>query len=545
MKQLCQIIKKFILKNFIPLSSACILFISASALSMVPAKLLQLIIDKGFIEKSIKTLLFWIGILTLSYIIKYLCTYFSNKNLINLGNGLLKEIKSTIYNRLMSIDMSFYTKNEVGYINSRLEEVSSVDVLFSNQTLGLMSSVLEFIFAFFILIFLSWKMLLIMLIPIPLIFFSTYLISKNISAKVQASLDSSAHYSGKINETLRGIEAVKSLGYEQTENKKLNKYNDKALSNLKTQSQTFNKFSVGMSGISTMLTVVIYLVGGIFFINGSLSMGSFIAISSYIGRLYSPIFTYTTSSIIIQPAYLSLKRVAEFFFCEIDGNSELRTNQTIDEIKTISFNDISFTYPNSGQIFDKFNFSINKGNKIQISGNNGCGKSTLIRLLLKLYTPDSGTITINNIDLKEIDRSNLINHISYVPQKCYVFNDSIFANITYGLNGYDKKFLTELISNFELNSVEARLRKESNDHIGENGGRLSGGEIQKICIARALLANRKFYILDEATSNLDQASFNYLLSIINSSNDTWIVIDHKTDFSTMGFQRIKLIAKNN
>lgn len=545
MKQLSQIIRNFIAKRFVLILLACILFISASALSMVPAKLLQLIIDKGFIAKNIKALLFWIGMLTLSYLIKHLCTYYSNKNLINLGNNLLKEIKSAIYNRLMVIDMSFYTKNEVGYINSRLEEVSSVDILFSNQTLSLISSALEFIFALFILMFLSWKMLLIMLIPIPILFFATYIISKSIAVKVQVSLDSAAHYSGKINETLRGMEAVKSLGLEEKENKKLNQYNDKALNNFRTQSQTFNKFSVGMNWLSTMLSVVIYLIGGIFYIKDNLTMGSFIAISSYVGRLYSPIFNYTTASVIIQPAFLSLKRVAEFFFSKIDGNSENNAKKTIDEIKTISFNNVKFSYPDSKLIFDKFNLIINKGDKIQIAGDNGSGKSTLIRLLLKLYTPDTGTITINNIDLKEINRTNLISHISYVPQKSYVFNDSIFANITYGLQAYDPEYLTELINNFGLNSVETRLKEESNGLIGENGNRLSGGEIQKICIARALLAKRKFYILDEATSNLDQASFNYLLNIINSSKDTWLVIDHKTDFSTMGFRRIVINDKIN
>ncbi|ANW99894.1 lipid A export ATP-binding/permease MsbA [Thermoclostridium stercorarium subsp. thermolacticum DSM 2910] len=545
MRQLYQIIKNFVVKHFIHILSAFILFISASLLTMVPAKLLQLIIDKGFIAKNMKALLFWIGMLALSYLIKFVCTYYSNKNLINLGNSLLKEIKSAIYNRLMSIDMSFYTKNEVGYINSRMEEISTIDILFSNQMLGLASSVFEFIFALFILLFLNWEFLIIMLLPVPLLIWATYIISKNITVKVQASLNSAADYSGKIHETLRGMETIKSLGLEESENKKINRYNEKALGNYRTQSQAFNKFSVGMNWISTMLTVIIYLVGGIFYINGKLSMGSFIAISSYVGRLYSPVFQYTTVSVIIQPAFLSLKRVAEFFFGELEGVLETFAGKTIDEIENITFKDVTFSYSQSAKVFDKFNFSIHKGDKIQITGENGSGKSTLIRLLLKLYTPDSGTITVNGIDLKEIDRTNLISHISYVPQKSYVFNNTIHANITYGLKEYDQKYLDELIKGFGLDSVENRLKKEGDGYIGENGSRLSGGEIQKICLVRALLARRKFYILDEATSNLDEESFNYLLNIIKSSDDTWLVIDHKTDFSTIGFHKVVFKANKH
>ena len=504
---------------------------------MLPAKILQLVIDEGFLKENVRALLIYIGLLFLTYISKSIFTYTSNRQLIEIGNDILKRIKSEIYARLMSMDLTFYSKNDIGYINARVEEINSIDIIFSSQTLVLCSSLIEFILALVILYSLNWKVLIVLSIPIPILILVSYYISKKINTQIKKTLESSAEYHGKIQDTIRGMETVKSQGLEEKESEKVDEMNKTALDNQKKQSHTINSFSVGMSSVGSIINVLIYLIGGLFFIYNDLTMGSFIAISTYAMKLYSPILNYASMSVLIQPAFLALKRVSEFFFNEKQRCEE---EVLIDKIESIEFDNLYFSYPDSEEIFNGLNLRIDKGDKIHLTGPNGSGKSTLIRLLLKLIEPTDGNISINGLDLSTINKSSLISNVSYVAQRNYVFNDSIENNIKYGIENPDATLYELIIRGLNLTDVIDRLNSEGNDKIGENGARLSGGEIQKICIARALLLNKEFIIFDEALTNLDNDSFLFIMDIIKDSSATWIVIDHKNKFDKYGFKQISL-----
>lgn len=539
MKRILNIIKNYFKGRRLLLITSTTLYVLSAALAMLPAKLLQLTIDEGFIKADVSALLFFIALLFIAYILKALFTYISNRGLIEIGNGLLKKVKGEIYSRLMSMDLSFYSNNDIGYINARVEEISSIDVLFSTQTLTLLSSLLEFILALVILYSLNWKVLAILSIPIPFLLIISYIASKKISKQVKESLDSSAEYQGKMQDTLRGMETVKSQGLEKKESEKINQYNQTALDKQKKQSHTLNGFSVGMGSVGSVITVIIYLVGGLFYIAGELTMGSFIAISTYAMKLYSPILSYAGMSVMIQPAYMALKRVAEFFFNDKDKKTS-GEETTINKIGSIEFNNIHFSYQEDEKLLYGFNLKISEGDKIHIVGPNGSGKSTLIRLLLKLHEPTKGSILINDINLFKIDRSSLINQISYVSQRNYVFNESVEDNIKYGIDSPDHNLYESIVKGLHLTEIIERLADEGDEKIGENGARLSGGEIQKICLARALLLNKKVFILDEALTNLDKESFQYFMNIIAQSDGTWIVVDHQTELKKYGFLEVPI-----
>lgn len=536
MKYIKKIVKNHIKVNKLSFFSSIILYFSSAALAMLPAKIIQLIIDEGFLKRNITSLLTYIALLLCSYLLKILFTYISNRNLIELSTSLLKKIKNEIYVRLMSMDFSFYSKNEIGYINSRVEEIGAIDSIFSTQTLTFMSSILEFLMALIILYSLNWKMLLLLSIPIPFLLIISYFTSKKINRQVLDTLDSAAKYNGKMQDTLRGIETVKSQGLEKTESKKIDEYNKKAIDNRKKQSHTMNKFSVGMGSVGYIITILLYLIGGLFFIYDDLSMGSFIAISTYATKLYSPIMSYSSLALIIQPAYAAMIRVSDFFFNESEDKSK---KVLIDTINNIELKDLCFSYDEKKEVLQNVNYKINCGEKIQLIGSNGCGKSTIIRILLKLVKAKNGMVYVNSIDLNQIDKMSIIKNISYVAQKNYVFNDSIENNIKYGVKNPDENLYNSIIDGLNLQNVINRLGNV-NEKIGENGARLSGGEIQKICIARALMLNKDIFIFDEALVNLDKKSFDYIMDVIENSTATWIVVDHQLDLKKFGFKELKL-----
>lgn len=515
------------------------LYVFSAFLAMAPAKILQIIIDDAFLKYKIDRLLIYLAILLLVYFLKTICSYSSNKRMISLGNELLKNIKKAIYNKLMYMDLSFYTNNDLGYINSRIEEIDKIDVLFSSQTLTLGSSILEFVFAIIMLSSINFKMLIIFSIPIPVLCWYAYSSSKRINHQIQHTLESAAEYSGKMQDTLHGMEEIKSQGTEEKESRRIDKFNRKALDTQKQQSLFVNKFGSGIGMIGNVVTVLVYLIGGLFFINKELSMGTFVSVSTYVGKLYSPILSYASISVLIQPAFLSLKRVSEFFFKE---NAVTEDGQEITGIYKIEFQGVSFQYKKESTLLKNINLTIHKGDKMQLTGENGSGKSTLLRLIVKTIKPIEGKILVNDIDLNNINKDSFLKQISYIPQKRYLFNESVFYNVTYGIEDVDKIQYNNIVNELGLRPIVDQLERSGNNKIGENGSRLSGGEIQKICIARALLQERSVVILDEATTSLDKKAYAYIQEKIKNSASTWIIIDHQHDLSNYGFKCVDIFS---
>lgn len=530
MNKVNRIILDFIKHNIRKVFVTILVFLLGTILALIPAKITQIIIDAGFVNKNLKIIIVLSISLLIIYGLKVLSEFLTSKIFIELSTSLMKKLKDEIYDRILSLDMSFFSKNEVGYINSRIAEISQIDIIFSSQTLTLISSAVQFIFAVIILITINWKFLLIMLIPVPMFFLIMQSTSRLIKTQIKESLDNTAKYAGKINESISGIENIKTQSLENKEREKISFYNEKMINTNKKQSNTFNGFNGSINFLSCFLNVLTYLVGGVFCVRGELTIGAFMAVSAYIGKVYTPIFTYSSMLIVLQPAFIALKRVGEFFFSETN-NGVIDGKLNIDEIESVDFNKVSFGYEENNLIINEFSLKVCNGDKILLKGENGCGKSTLFRILLRLYPIENEKIFINGKDINCIRRDSLLKHIKYIAQKSFLFNDSIENNILYGLDSYDKEKYSELVDAFDLKPLIKRVEVENDGLIGTNGMNLSGGEIQKIILCRTLIQEPKFLILDEAVSNLDFKSKNFVKEYVRKSKATILIVDHTDDFS--------------
>lgn len=363
-----------------------------------------------------------------------------------------------------------------------------------------------------------------------------YKMSKNLNDIFVKNVESGASYIGKMNETISGIESIKSLGNEKETQKKIIHYKDESLENAKIQAIGLNKFSSTLGIMGNIVSVFIYLVGGLLIIYDNLSIGSFIAISMYASKIYSPIISFSGVYMIWCPAIIGLQRVSDFFFNE-DNIFEDEKKENIDTINTINISNVSMLFGDN-KVLENISMEICSGDKVQINGDNGSGKSTLIKMLLKNFRPSSGCIYVNGINYDSISKDSIISKFAYVPQKQFVFNETAINNITLGLEDYNEDLLRSLIKGFGLEKVVNCSNEINSENVGEHGKKISGGEIQKISICRAILRNKEFIILDEATNNLDDKSIDYLKKYIKLSDKTWIIIDHQNDFSDLGFQQI-------
>lgn len=538
--EVINILLNYFKKNKIKIFFSFILFAISSVAMIFPAHLYQKLIDEGFMKKQINYIYYYIILIGISYIINVVTEYYSNKKLIEIGTNATKILKDKILEKLYMLESLFLSEYDSGYIYSRLEEVSNIEGVFTNTTFNFIASILQSLLSIFLVGFYNYKFLIILLLPIPVFIIYIVFVSKNLRKLYLQTSESNAKYSGKMNNTVENIENIKSIDIEDDSKDEIKYVKNKNINTSQDQSKGVNKFSSSLSFIGKIMSLLIYFIGGILIVYDDMTIGKFLAISMYAGKIYSPIISYSGMSIIFYPAKLSIERINKFFFNK-DNLREDEGNIFIDKFKNLNVHNLTVEF-NNKTVLDKLNFSIKNGERLQVVGKNGSGKTTLLNVILKNLLNYNGDIYINGQNYKNVNKKSILSKFSYVPQKQYVFNDTVLNNIVIGTKNINENKLKNIINLFEIDYLvnTDKYINLKNRTIGQSGKKLSGGEIQKISICRALLKNKDVYIFDESTNNLDGESINSLKKYINNSTDTWIIIDHQNDFSDIGFRKIHL-----
>jgi len=513
-----------------------------SLVAVLPGLLISSIIDKGFVSQDYSLILKLSFYLACVYIFKAVFSYISNISFVSTSQKVIYEIRKDVYTRLFKIPIEFFNENESGYILSRIGETNNISHFFTPQTFKVVISVFELIIFFVYLSSINIKITLIMAIPMPLFFLISYQIMKPFFSVTKETMEKGANFQGKVTETLQGMEEIKNQSLEETENEKIKGYN-KEFMNLSIKQSIIMTFGTeGLQLLNLLIYVLLYIVSGYFYIvDGNLSIGNFLVFNMYIGKLYAPLIHLSTSYITIQPAILSLRRVKEFFY-----HSDITSDEGLDQVKTIEsleVKDLSYTYKGEPTpVFTDINFRVNKGDTVLIKGANGSGKTTLVKLMLKILDSYTGEITVNGHDLKCLDSTSLKKEIGIVSQKTFLFNESIRDNIVCNKKDYDREGYEEVVKALGLDDLYEDLQYGDLTIIGENGVKLSGGQIQKISIARALIKNPDMIIFDEATSNIDKTSKKVFKDIIQNQlrDQLVLIIDHTSDFDDVASRIIDL-----
>ena len=251
-------------------------------------------------------------------------------------------------------------------------------------------------------------------------------------------------------------------------------------------------------------------------------MGDYWAVSQYATVIFAPIQILASISVMVQPGTAALSRIGTIL--RLKTENEIEGKRKIEKVTKVSFTDVSFGYTNHNVIQD-FNMVIHKNEKIALLGKNGSGKTTIAKLLMGFYKNYKGSIKINNIELKEISLSDLREKIGIVAQNIVLFSGTLIDNLMYAAPQLTENKITSILQKAGLDMSE--FENGLKTIISENGKNLSGGQIQRIAIARALLKKSKIIIFDEPTSNLDAINREKILKLINSLSDyTVIVVSH-------------------
>ena len=487
------------------------------------------ILDGGFInrDQSIISLL-PLGLFTIFFLRSvgiFLTIYFMAK----VGRSLVFRLREQMFDKLLNLPVSFYDKSSSGDLMSRISH--NVELLASvaaRSLIILIRDTLTIIGLLAWMFYLSWELTLFFITAAPFIVFLVSSLNKKfrqLTHDAQNSVGSIIHVAQEI---IQGSKIVKIYnGYT----KEINRFGE---TNTKNESSHMKlAFTEGINSAVIMLIVGsslsgIILISTFDFILQSITVGSFVSFMFAMFMILGPARGLASINARLQQGIAAGENVFQLID-EISENDSGSISH-VDSSNDIVFNNVNFQYENSDvQVLNNINLTIKTGEFVAIVGMSGCGKSTLVNLIPRLYNPNSGSILINNINIKDLKLNTLRDSISYVGQDTILFNDTVRNNIAYGKDNIsDIDIIEALEKSYAIDFVND-MPNSINTMIGENGVLLSGGQRQRLAIARAFLKNSNILIFDEATSSLDSVSEKYIQTALNELKlgKTTIIIAHR------------------
>jgi len=457
-------------------------------------------------------------------------TFLMRQTIINVSRYIEYDVKNQIFAHYQSLDQKFYKKNRTGDLMNRIsEDVSKVRMYYGPVIMYGTNAIVLFLVIITYMYSVAPQLTVYSLIPLPILSIFIYKISNLInlkSTKVQESLSDLSSYS---QESFSGISILKSFNLQR---KIFDKFNNFALTSYKNNLSLakiqawFFPIILFLIGLSNL--IVIY-IGGREFINGNIEIGVIAEFIIYVNMLTWPVTLVGWVTSIVKQAEASQKRINEFLDSKSsleDGHLSIKDRNS----KNIIFKNVTFTYQRTGiKVFDSFNLEIEEGKTLGIIGKVGSGKTTLLDLLSRVYDPEKGSILYNNKDIRSFKINNLRGLFSYVPQNNFLFSDSIYKNIQFGNPGATNEQVQKAAKLSEIDSEIDKFEKGYRTILGERGITLSGGQIQRISIARSLIKDSALYLFDDCFSSLDTDTEERLINNLKNrlKNKSVVIVSHR------------------
>ena len=457
-------------------------------------------------------------------------TFLMRQTIINVSRFIEFDVKNQIFSHYQSLDQLFYKKNRTGDLMNRIsEDVSKVRMYYGPVLMYGTNAIILFIVIISYMFSVAPKLTIYSLIPLPILSIFIYKISDLInkkSTKVQESLSDLSTYS---QESFSGISVLKSFNIQDLIFNKFDKYaiesfkNNLSLAKIQAWFFPIILFLIGLSNL------IVIFIGGKEYIDGNIEIGVVAEFIIYVNMLTWPVTLVGWVTSIIKQAEASQKRINEF----LDSNTSLENGtlkMTKKQAKDIVFKNVSFEYDQTGiKIFNSFNLKIEEGKTIGIVGKVGSGKTSILDLICRIYDPSSGDIFIGDKNLKSLELNELRKNISYVTQNNFLFSESIQKNIEFGNPNATKDEVKQAAILAEIDSEILKFKKGYETILGERGVTLSGGQAQRLSIARSFIKDSEIYLFDDCFSSLDSDTEDRIIKNLNNNfkDKTLLIVSHR------------------
>ena len=513
--------------------------------------LLRRLIDEGVIPKNtelVTNLAIAVGVIAIADALFSMAgRWFSSR----IGEGLIYDLRKQIFEHVQRQSIAFFTRTQTGALISRLNsDVIGAQQAFTSTLSGVISNLLGLILVAITMFTLSWQITLISLVLLPVFLIPTKWVGRKLQGYTRQSFDLNAQMSATMTERFNVSGALLVSLYGDSKKEK-NEFAEKArrVADIGISIAMLNRiFFIALTSIAAVATAVAYGIGGHLAISGELTVGTLLAITALLARLYGPLTALSNVRVDVMSALVSFERVFEVLDLQPMVTDRDNAKDLADTNLDLKFEGVSFTYPKaeeislasleiaakpeiitSGKVLKGISFTVAAGTLTGIVGPSGAGKSTISSLIPRLYDVTHGVISINGTDIRDYTIKSLRNSIGVVTQDSHMFHDSILVNLKYAKSDATAIEIEAACKSARIWDFIQSLPNGLDTVVGERGHRLSGGEKQRLAIARLLLKQPSLVILDEATAHLDSENEAMVQAALKEAlvGRTSIVIAHR------------------
>lgn len=518
-------------KNLFIFDMCCAIIVSVSELfyPVITRNMINIYIP----NRQMQLLLVWaivlLGIYIMKAVLNYCMQYYGHV----VGVRMQADMREKVFKHLQRLPFTYFDNHKTGVIMSRMiNDLMDVSELAHHGPEDLFLSILTLVGSFILMANMNLWLTLIIFAFLPVLVWFAIKKRMRMNEAFTKTRVEVAEVNATLENSIAGVRVTKAFVNTEQELKKFNKNNNAFRKAREFSYKVMGEFFSGMNFIIDLLNVVVFVAGGIFTYYGWINAGEFVAYLLYVNVFLVPVRKLVQFVEQYQSGMTGFKRFQELM--EVEEEQDRETARPLEKVEgNIRFEDVSFTYEDGSEVLSGVELEIQKGTTVALVGPSGGGKTTLCHLIPRFYQIDSGKITIDGTDIRDITLDSLRGHIGIVQQDVFLFTGTIYDNIAYGgwQDGHEvtKEEVVEAAKKANLHEFVMSLENGYDTYIGERGIKLSGGQKQRVSIARVFLKNPPILILDEATSALDNVTEIMIQKALEdlSRDRTTIVVAHR------------------